>query len=145
MNNAPISADDDLSEGVDERLHEVIAETAAARAAALDAALAERDPALLGRCVLVVGLGESGLAMARWASLCGAQVTVVDSREAPPQLANLASACPEARFIGGTLAPSLLEGVTLLAWSQGLSPTMGAAAALHEAARAAGIQLKIPT
>ncbi len=118
---------------------EMAAEAAAARAAALDAAMSERDPSMLGRSVLVVGLGESGLAMARWASLCGAQVTVVDSREAPPQLATLQSACPEARFIGGTLAPALLEGVTLAAWSQGLSPTLGAAAPLHEAARAAGI------
>ena len=110
-------------------------------AAALQAVLDQRDPTLLGRQVLVVGLGESGLAMARWATLCGARVIVADSREAPPQLASLTGACPEARFIGGTLAPSLLEGVTLLAWSQGLSPTMGAAAALHEAARAAGIPI----
>ena len=111
----------DLNEGLDADLHDAIiegaieasadsepavaavpvmpsgptaAEMAAAAAAALDAALAERDPSLRGRSVLVVGLGESGLAMARWASLCGAQVTVADSREAPPQLAKLTSACP---------------------------------------------------
>jgi UDP-N-acetylmuramoylalanine--D-glutamate ligase len=117
------------------------AEMAAEAAAALEAVLDQRDPALQGRCVLVVGLGESGLAMARWATLCGAHVTVADSRQAPPQLASLSSACPKARFIGGTLEPSLLEGVTLLAWSQGLSPTIGAAAALHEAAAAAGIAI----
>jgi len=174
MNDAPLSPDDDLPEGLNEDLdadlHDDIiegaidasadsdsepglaavpvmpsgptaAEMAAEAAAALDAVLTERDPALLGRSVLVVGLGESGLAMARWATLCGAQVIVADSREAPPQLASLTSACPEVRFIGGTLAPALLEGVTLLAWSQGLSPTMGAAAALHEAARAGGIAI----
>jgi UDP-N-acetylmuramoylalanine--D-glutamate ligase len=40
--------------------------------------------------VLMLGLGESGLAMARWCARCGAQVTVWDSREQPPQAAALA-------------------------------------------------------
>ena len=110
---------------------------AAARAAAL--AEAERRAALAGRRVLVVGLGESGLAMARWAAFKGAEVTVADSREAPPQLDALRAACPEARFVGGALAPALLDGVDLLGWSQGLSPTTGEAAALHAAARAADV------
>ena len=166
MNNAPISPDEAFAEAVHEGMHDGAIEggidgsiendsendsatvaavpsgpSAVESAAALQAVLDQRDPTLLGRQVLVVGLGESGLAMARWATLCGARVIVADSREAPPQLASLTGACPEARFIGGTLAPSLLEGVTLVAWSQGLSPTMGAAAALHEAARAAGIPI----
>ena len=34
--------------------------------------------------VLVLGLGESGLAMARWCARHGAQVQVWDSREQPP-------------------------------------------------------------
>jgi len=37
----------------------------------------------------VLGLGESGLAMARWCARAGARVTVWDSRDAPPQLAAL--------------------------------------------------------
>ena len=37
-------------------------------------------------CVLVLGLGDSGLAMARWCVRFGAQVTVWDSRAQPPQL-----------------------------------------------------------
>ena len=37
--------------------------------------------------VLVLGLGASGLAMARWCARHGARVTVADTREAPPQLA----------------------------------------------------------
>jgi hypothetical protein len=39
--------------------------------------------------VLVLGLGLSGLSVARWCLRCGAQVTVADTREAPPQLAAL--------------------------------------------------------
>ncbi len=94
---------------------------------------------LAGRRVLVAGLGESGLAMARWATFKGAAVTVADSREQPPQLAALHAACPAARFVGGRLDAALLEGVELVAWSQGLSPTLGAGAPLHEAARAAAV------
>ncbi len=42
---------------------------------------------LRGQRVLVLGLGASGLAMARWCARAGAQVTVADTRSAPPQLA----------------------------------------------------------
>jgi UDP-N-acetylmuramoylalanine--D-glutamate ligase len=87
--------------------------------------------------VLVVGLGESGLAIARWASLRGASVTVVDSRATPPGLDALRAACPAARFAGGSLAPSLLDGHDLVGWSQGLSPLLGEAAPLYAAAIAA--------
>src|SRR4051812_45173138 len=37
--------------------------------------------------VLVLGLGDSGLAMARWCVAQGADVTVADTRDEPPQLA----------------------------------------------------------
>jgi len=113
----------------------------AAEAAARAAALAEAQDraALAGRRVLVVGLGDSGLAMARWAAFRGAAVTVADSREAPPQLDALRAACPDAGFVGGALEPALLAGIDLVGWSQGLSPTTGEGAALHAAARAAGV------
>ena len=44
--------------------------------------------------VLVLGLGASGLAMVRWCAQHGAVVTVVDTREAPPQLATLRAELP---------------------------------------------------
>jgi UDP-N-acetylmuramoylalanine--D-glutamate ligase len=112
-------------------------ERAAERAAAL--AEAERRAELAGRRVLVVGLGESGLAMARWCAFRGAHVTVADSRESPPQLDALRAACPDAGFVGGALEPALLAGIDLVGWSQGLSPTTGDGAALFAAARAAGV------
>ena len=37
--------------------------------------------------VLILGLGASGLAMAKWCARAGARVTVRDTRTAPPQLA----------------------------------------------------------
>lgn len=39
--------------------------------------------------VLVLGLGESGLAMSRWCGLNGCRVRVADTREAPANLAFL--------------------------------------------------------
>jgi UDP-N-acetylmuramoylalanine--D-glutamate ligase len=113
------------------------AELARVRAEAL--ALAQARAALEGRRLLVAGLGESGLAIARWAASRGADVTVADSRAAPPGLDALRTACPGVRFVGGTLDASLLEGIELVGWSQGLSPVLGAAAPLHAAAVAAGI------
>lgn len=53
--------------------------------------------ALNGQTVLVLGLGHSGLAMARWCAAQGAVVRVWDSRDAPPQLAALRAALPQAQ------------------------------------------------
>ena len=39
---------------------------------------------LHGKIVLVIGLGETGLAMAKWLARQGARVRVADSRAMPP-------------------------------------------------------------
>ncbi|WP_423594371.1 UDP-N-acetylmuramoyl-L-alanine--D-glutamate ligase [Roseateles sp. MS654] len=80
-------------------------------------------PALLqDQAALVLGLGDSGLAMAAWAARLGARVTVWDSREQPPQLAALRDRLPEVGFAHGELSPSLLAEGTVLLKSPGLSP-----------------------
>ena len=58
---------------------------------------------LAGLHVLVLGLGQSGLAMARWCARCGATVTVWDSREQPPQAQALAQDVPAAVRLSGPL------------------------------------------
>lgn len=58
--------------------------------------------------VLILGLGASGLAMARWCARNGAQVTVADTRDAPPQLDALVAQVPSARFVSGPLNAGLL-------------------------------------
>jgi UDP-N-acetylmuramoylalanine--D-glutamate ligase len=94
---------------------------------------------LAGRHVRVIGLGESGLAMARWAQFRGATVSVADSREAPPRLVELRRELPAASFLGGPLAALDLAGVDLLAWSPGLSIELGDGALLARAAAARGV------
>jgi UDP-N-acetylmuramoylalanine-D-glutamate ligase len=89
--------------------------------------------------VLVLGLGESGLAIARWVGGRGAKLRVADTRDAPPMLGALRHELPSAQFHGGAFDPSLLDGITLVALSPGLSPTHSAAAPLVTAARERGL------
>jgi UDP-N-acetylmuramoylalanine--D-glutamate ligase len=86
---------------------------------------------------LVLGLGDSGLAMARWCTRLGASVSVADTRAAPPQLAALRRELPNARFINAPLDAALLEhGLpTLLLKSPGLAPAAVASLKLAAAQR----------
>src|SRR5262245_33404173 len=96
-------------------------------------------PALPGQHVLVLGLGESGLAMARWCARGGARVSVWDSRQSPPQLAALHEQVPDAELHGGALEADALLGVQLLLKSPGLGPNDPRVAAGLQAARAAKV------
>ena len=89
--------------------------------------------------VLVLGLGASGLAMARWCARHGAVVTVADTREAPAALATLQAELPGVTFIGGPFSAALIEGTPIRAVyrSPGLSPET--IAPVVDAARAVGL------
>jgi UDP-N-acetylmuramoylalanine--D-glutamate ligase len=90
--------------------------------------------------VLVLGLGESGLAMARWCSRQGCRLRVADTREAPPSLAGLETHGIEAEFIAGPFSPALLDGgIELVALSPGLSPLAQDLVPLIAQAQARGI------
>jgi len=92
--------------------------------------------------VLVLGLGESGLAMARWCAGAGAAVRGWDSREAPPLAAGLAEHVPAAQWLPGTLTESALDDVKLVLKSPGLSPFDAAIAGLLQRAAAIGIPVQ---
>ena len=94
---------------------------------------------LRGPRVLVLGLGASGLAMARWCVRAGAQVTVADTRSAPPQLALLQAELPSVRFIAGPFSAELVAGqdVRSVYRSPGLAPQE--IAPVVDAARAIGL------
>jgi UDP-N-acetylmuramoylalanine--D-glutamate ligase len=72
--------------------------------------------ALVGRRVLVLGLGDTGLSVARWVERQGGWARVADTRAAPPRAADFAG---ELRT--GPFTPALLEGIDLLRISPGLS------------------------
>ena len=94
---------------------------------------------LQGQQVLVVGLGASGLAMARWCAGAGAQVTVLDDRAAPPQAATLAHDIPAARLVHAALDAQVLAHGPFqrVCISPGLAPAR--VSALVDAARAQGL------
>jgi UDP-N-acetylmuramoylalanine--D-glutamate ligase len=75
-----------------------------------------------GKTALVLGLGESGLAMALWLARSGARVRVADTRAEPARLPALRAAVPDADFVAGPFAAGLLDGVDFVAVSPGLAP-----------------------
>ncbi len=81
---------------------------------------------LNGITVLVLGLGESGLAMAHWCAHFGASVRVWDSRAGagslPPNAIALAEQVPAAQWVRGELTDAAFVGVKLVLKSPGLSP-----------------------
>lgn len=75
---------------------------------------------LQGKHVLVVGLGESGLAMAKWLHRQGARVRVADSRTNPPNVADLEAAAPGAVLKAGPFAEECFANVDVIALSPGV-------------------------
>lgn len=72
--------------------------------------------------VLVVGLGKSGAASARFLSAKGARLVLTDSRAEPPGLESLRSAVPAAKWHVGKLeAPEPLSQFSLAVLSPGIS------------------------
>ena len=94
---------------------------------------------LHNQSVLILGLGDSGLAMARWCVRNGAQVQVVDTRAEPPHLAALRAELPQVTFVHGAFDASWVEGqdVRAVFKSPGLSPE--SVAPVWNAAVAAGL------
>ena len=92
---------------------------------------------LSGKHVLVLGLGESGLASALWCARQGARLRVADTRTVPPYLDELRRRVAGADFLPGEFDQALLAGIDLLV----LSPGLPASLPVVTRARAAGIPL----
>jgi UDP-N-acetylmuramoylalanine--D-glutamate ligase len=82
--------------------------------------LVEVMESLKGRKVLVLGLGDTGLSMARWLVRRGADVRVADSRGAPPHAATLARELPKVPLATGKFSGATLAGADLIAISPGI-------------------------
>ena len=73
-----------------------------------------------GRKVVVLGLGDTGLSMARWLARRGASVRVADSRAAPPHATRLARELSQAPLATGKFSDATLAGADLIAISPGI-------------------------
>ena len=71
---------------------------------------------LVGRRVLVLGLGDTGLSLARWVQREGGKVRVADTRAEPPRKNDLAG-----ELHTGPFSPALLDDVDVVCVSPGLS------------------------
>jgi UDP-N-acetylmuramoylalanine--D-glutamate ligase len=71
---------------------------------------------LVGRRVLVLGLGDTGLSLARWIEREGGTVRLADSRSDPPRRNDFAG-----ELHAGAFSPALLEDVDVVCVSPGLS------------------------
>ncbi|WMD18545.1 UDP-N-acetylmuramoyl-L-alanine--D-glutamate ligase [Achromobacter seleniivolatilans] len=96
--------------------------------------------------VLILGLGETGVAAARWSARLGARLRVADTRVAPGGLEALRSALAqnEVEYRLGCDASfdvALLDGVNQVVLSPGLIPTQAPAADLLREAEARGIEV----
>ena len=75
---------------------------------------------LAGRNIVVLGLGDTGLAATRWLAARGAQVSVADTRDVPPQGERLRALLPEITLHTGPFTAALLEAAEMLVVSPGL-------------------------
>ncbi|MGC2520305.1 MAG: UDP-N-acetylmuramoyl-L-alanine--D-glutamate ligase [Burkholderiales bacterium] len=73
-----------------------------------------------GRKVLVLGLGDTGLSMAKWLTRRGAAVRVADTRAAPPRLDELRRTLPGIDVHRGAYRDESFAGIDLIAISPGV-------------------------
>jgi UDP-N-acetylmuramoylalanine--D-glutamate ligase len=77
---------------------------------------------LKGRKILVLGLGDTGLSMARWLVRQGAAVSVADSRDNPPHATALARELPDVGLRTGRFADDSFRDADMIAISPGIDP-----------------------
>jgi len=75
---------------------------------------------LAGKKVLVLGLGETGLSMARWLARRGAVLRLADSRANPPHAGRAKTELPRAERVCGPFSDELFAGIDLIAISPGV-------------------------
>src|SRR5512135_284695 len=93
---------------------------------------------LRDKSVLILGLGETGLSLARYLSAQGARLCVADSRLEPPGVATLRSELPQAELHCGPFGAELLQGIDRIA----ISPGVPVAEPLVQQALARGIPVE---
>jgi UDP-N-acetylmuramoylalanine--D-glutamate ligase len=94
---------------------------------------------------LILGMGETGVAAARWCARAGTRLRIADTREEPTGIAYLRTTVPadQVDYVLGVpeFAASLLDGVSQVVISPGLAPNQSPAAALLREAAGRGIDV----
>ncbi len=93
---------------------------------------------LRDKSILILGLGETGLSLARWLTGQGARVRVADSRTAPPGIETLRNELPLVDVHCGVFSNELLQGIDRIA----ISPGVPLADPFVQRARARGIPVE---
>jgi len=75
---------------------------------------------VMGKKVLVLGLGDTGLSMATWLTRHGARVRAADSRANPPHADRLKRQLPQAEIITGGFNADCFKDIDLIAISPGV-------------------------
>ena len=70
----------------------------------------------------MLGLGDTGLSMARWLAGRGAKVSVADTRDQPPHARTLAAEQPGVAIAAGTFRSASFERIDAIAISPGIDP-----------------------
>ena len=73
------------------------------------------------KSIVVLGAGDTGLSVVRWAERVGARVRVADTRAAPPGLNELRAKHPRVEFIAGTYSDALFGDAELVVASPGVA------------------------
>ena len=77
--------------------------------------------ALKNKRVLLLGLGETGLSALRWLTTQGALVSVADSREQPPSMAEVQARYPQVSIFSGAFQANTFADVDLIVASPGIA------------------------
>jgi len=81
-----------------------------------------------GARIVVIGVGDTGLSLARWLQRHGATVCATDTRPAPPQAAALRRELPGVQLMLGAAPDQALAGADIIAVSPGVDRRAGAIA-----------------
>lgn len=91
---------------------------------------------MMGKKVLVLGLGDTGMSMATWLTRHGARVRAADSRPTPPHADRLKRQLPQAEILTGGFTAECFNDIDLIAISPGV--------ALNEPLLASALQRGVP-
>jgi len=73
------------------------------------------------KSILVLGAGDTGVSVVRWAVGMGARVRIADTRDDPPGAAELAAECPACDLVTGPFSAALFGDAELVVASPGVA------------------------